>query len=212
MSIDVGEILGRTLRLGRTMPTQIGVAAIAMTVVGVSVDAFPTSGNGLALLNSGLTLGLEYWLIRSMLIDSGFAVADSPRGWAFIGLGIVSGLGLALGLVLLVIPGVILFVRWSISIPCLLSSDAGIVDCLRRSWDQTAGRFWPIFVSMLVIYVPALGIAVLGFVLMSGGAQPLLGSLIGNIAVSGMLIAGWTASVAIFGLLNQAPNVSEVFE
>ena len=212
MSIDVGEILGRTLRLLRSMPMQAGAAAIAMTGVGVLIESFPTSASSLNLLNTGLTLGLEYWLIRSLLMDMGFTVSGSPRGWAFIGLGIVTGLGIALGFVLLVVPGIVLLVRWSISIPCLLASDAGVFDSMRRSWDQTAGHFWPIFVSILVIYVPALGVVVLGGLMMELGGQPVLGILIMNAAFSAALIAGWAATVAIYSLLNQAPSVSEVFE
>lgn len=183
-----------------------------MTGLGTLIDSDPSSANNLNMLNTGLTLGLQYWLTRSLLVELGHPVSGSPRGFAFIGLGIVGGLGILLGMVLLVIPGLILLVRWSISVPCLLASDEGVFDNLRRSWDQTAGHFWPILISFLVIYGPALGVVILGGMMMELTEQRLVGSVLMNAALSGALVAGWVASMAIFTMLNQSPTVADIFE
>ena len=52
-----------------------------------------------------------------------------------IGLAIVMGLGIELGLVLLIVPGVMLFVMWSVASPALVAERH---RCVRRAWDAAA--------------------------------------------------------------------------
>lgn len=75
-----------------------------------------------------------------------------------IGLAILMTLGLALGFVLLIVPGVILAVMWSVAVPAKVVEKVGVITALQRSRDLTRGRRWPIF-GLFVIYVVAIWIA-----------------------------------------------------
>ena len=74
-----------------------------------------------------------------------------------LGLAILMGLGLMLGFLLLIVPGIILAVMWSVAVPAKVVEKIGVTDAFQRSRDLTRGRRWAIF-GLCVIYVIALWI------------------------------------------------------
>jgi hypothetical protein len=70
------------------------------------------------------------------------ALRRLPR---LIGLGILSGLGYALGFILLVVPGFILVTMWAVVAPVCVVEDRGIGDCFSRSAELTRNHRWAIF-------------------------------------------------------------------
>jgi hypothetical protein len=66
-------------------------------------------------------------------------------------LGTLSAIALALGFVLLVAPGVILYIMWSVAAPALVEERLGPIDALGRSRALTSGARWKIFALMLVV-------------------------------------------------------------
>lgn len=71
-----------------------------------------------------------------------------------IGLAILMALGFAVGFVLLIVPGFILMIMWSVAVPSKVVEKIGVFDALRRSGDLTRGRRWPIF-GLFVLYAIA---------------------------------------------------------
>jgi hypothetical protein len=74
-----------------------------------------------------------------------------------IGLAILTGLGVAIGLVLLIVPGLILMVMWSVAVPAKVVEKIGVIEAFTRSRDLTRGRRWPIF-GLFVLYAIAAGV------------------------------------------------------
>ena len=70
-----------------------------------------------------------------------------------IGLSILMGLGLTLGFVLCIVPGVWLAVAWSLAFVALVAEDLGATAALRRSYSLVRGRFWPTFGVLLIAFV-----------------------------------------------------------
>jgi hypothetical protein len=71
-----------------------------------------------------------------------------------IGLAILMGLGLAIGFTLLIVPGIMLAVAWSVAVPAKVVEKLGVLQAFGRSRDLTRGRRWAIF-GLFVIYVIA---------------------------------------------------------
>lgn len=69
------------------------------------------------------------------------------------GLALLSALGFVLGLILLVVPGIILYVMWSVAAPALVEERLGPIKAIRRSHDLTRGARWKIFALLLVLVV-----------------------------------------------------------
>jgi hypothetical protein len=101
------------------------------------------------------------------------ASLGSSLGTAFklilplIGLSIVSGVGVMLGLILLIVPGIILALGWSIAVPVRVVERVGVFASLSRSWELTSGYKGTIFLLVLVFALAswlfsALGLAFAG--------------------------------------------------
>ena len=113
-----------------------------------------------------------------------------------IGVSILSELGILVGLLLFVIPGVVALVRWSMAVPIVLSERNGTMNALRESWYRTEGHFWPILGLLLIIYTPFLVLLMAVGALMPS-TLVLTTSILVNAVVSLTLVAGWHAAVAL---------------
>lgn len=65
-------------------------------------------------------------------------------------IGFLAYVGIVLGAVLLIIPGIILFTMWSVALPANTVERTGILASLSRSQELTRGRRWRVFGTILV--------------------------------------------------------------
>lgn len=210
--IGVGDILRETRRLLPVDLTTSVFAILLLAGLGFLIDVGIVTNSGFNLVISGATIASQYVITRRLLDRMGYPMPGRPRGLAFVGLGIVSGLGIALGLLLLIVPGVVLLVRWSISTPILLSSEQGVFDSIGESWRQTEGHFWAILGSLLVVYLPGIAIFTAGLVAAQISGLDIVVIAVANLAFNTALVGGWIATVAMFSLLNRSPSIAEIFE
>jgi len=108
-----------------------------------------------------------------------------------IGLAFVAGFLIVLGLILLIIPGLILYTMWFVGVPACVVERRGPWTSLRRSRDLTKGYRWKLFALALLLLVANFGSSLIGFVL---GA--LAGPIVG---LGGQLI--WTGIWAAFSAI-----------
>lgn len=55
------------------------------------------------------------------------------------------------GIVLIVPIFILLTTRWYVAIPLIVLEGLGPIDSLRRSWELTKGRMWPVFATALAL-------------------------------------------------------------
>lgn len=72
-----------------------------------------------------------------------------------IGLALLTSVGITLGLVLLIVPGVMLMVAWSVATPVLVEERQGIIESIQRSNDLTRGSRSKIFLLLVVVGILA---------------------------------------------------------
>ena len=212
--MSAGDILSRTFALVRLVPVPAALAFVLMTAVGMLIDSGTVMGGGADALNlflSCLILVLQFWIVRALLEDLRLPLPERPRFPVFFLAGIVTTLGIMLGLVLLILPGIVLFVRWSLTVPIILGGDRGVFDSIGDSWRATSGSSWPIFLVWAAIYGPGTAIAALGL-FPSMVADPMLGAAIFNLGFNAALIVGWYASVAIYVRLLGPATIMRVFD
>ncbi len=94
--------------------------------------------------------------------DPAVAVKTAPRYWGpMIFTQFVLVFVLAVGFVLLIVPGVYLLVRFAAVQPAIVAEDIGF-EAFRRSFELTRGKFWSV---LLWIVAGTLPVLVLGFLL-----------------------------------------------
>lgn len=75
------------------------------------------------------------------------------RGLPVVGVGLLLWVGVTVGLVLLVVPGVLLMVATSVAIPAAVVERPGVLGAIRRSLALTRGRRWALLAVGLSILV-----------------------------------------------------------
>lgn len=145
-----------------------------------------------------------------------------------LGLGILMTIGLSIGMLLLVVPGIILFLMWSVAAPALIDESTGIIGALGRSRELTKGFRWKIFGFFLVLVaIVWVTIIVFGLALFASGsagmyadgpAMPSTSAIIFGLAVNTLLAGAWSSMTnALFIELRNAKeglapdNLAEVF-
>lgn len=181
-------------------PAAIGAAAAAGQPVPpsatVALIVFGLASIAVVFLGSMLATAAIVWVAHENLHGrrTGFG-GGTARAFRVLPANVVMivlyTLGVVAASVLLVVPGVMLLLRWSAALPVLVVERAGILGSLGRSRDLTRGHRWAILgFFVLVALVNALVFGVAGI----GGA--LAGKAIGG--------PGGTAFTAIAGFLVNA--------
>ncbi len=110
-----------------------------------------------------------------------------------IGLGILMSLGIAAGLILLIVPGVILALMWMVSTPVLMTENKGVIDSMKRSAELTSGSKLLLFLLMVIYVVLAAIIGGIGGALsiFSASGAAIVALLVNTItrAIEGAAIA-----------------------
>ncbi len=86
-----------------------------------------------------------------------------PRLPALIAAGIVAGLAIALGIILLIVPGLYLLTRWSLIPAVIVIEKCRAAEAFGRSWQLTRGYGWTVLGALIVTFLAYLIVqAVLG--------------------------------------------------
>lgn len=129
--------------LSPSMMTALGVGMLVAVVLRLLAVAAATSATiivvSAAYLEKPITLSEAYGRVSGMLLRVFFIM---------IGMGI----GIGIGMVLLIVPGVVLFLMWGLTIPVAVLEDAGLGESLSRSRHLTAGHRFRVFAIYLLYF------------------------------------------------------------
>jgi len=128
--------------------TQVGIN------YGFLIDQNDTLGSGLFELFSALVgIIAAYMLTRQYIASRHRLASEGNRFWQFLGLSILAVIGLVIGFLFLIVPGIILLVRWSASTGYVIGTEQGITESLSSSWEATKGHGWQIFFAGLIFLI-----------------------------------------------------------
>jgi hypothetical protein len=108
-----------------------------------------------------------------------------PVFWPLVAVGILAAIGLGIGFILLIIPGLILLVLWSVVAPVTVLERPGILAAFRRSRELVRGNGWNVFGVIVLVFVIVFVISIVAGLAASG-----LGSV-------GRALVQWAVNSAI---------------
>ncbi len=118
-----------------------------------------------------------------------------PRLPALIVAGLLAGLGIALGLVLLIVPGLFLLTRWSLLAPVIVLEGKRASESFDRSWNLVRGHGWVVF-GVVVLTVIATSVAQnilrAAFAVLPDFLEAWLGGVIAHSITTPFLALAWT--------------------
>ena len=170
---QIGRVISRTFGVfGRNIATFLLAAALIMLpvlVVGILFGSINYFQVGMA---KGWLLGAAAaavqiicaFLLQATLVKSTISELNGARptlgGALSTGLSLIvpiaiiailNLLGVMLGFMLLIVPGLMLLAGWSVIVPVRVAENTGIGETFSRSWSLTKGSRWKIF-GLLVMY------------------------------------------------------------
>lgn len=157
----------------------------------------------LGLISLYLQLFLTAAALSGALPDFHFDRSNPTKGRlpSMVLLWILWLFGVTGGLLLLIIPGLILLVRWNLSAPVLLAEDSTATQSLRRSWELTR-RHWKVTTATLVIglapLVPAFAIS---FQYPDDGPPTIAMALASNMLFATASVLSWLLICALYALI-----------
>ena len=169
--MTVGGILGEAWRLYTKFFTRFFLVALIVFLI---VNLFNAllgwivgTGSGLALLVALITTVVSlvgtFWLqgalvyavddVRDGRIDSSIGELFErvrPYLGTLIGAGLLAGLGIAIGFVLLIVPGLILLTLWCLIAPVIVLEGKHVGESFGRSRELVRGHGWTVFGIIIV--------------------------------------------------------------
>jgi hypothetical protein len=164
--ISVGDTINETFSIyGQQFGPLIGSAIVVFVIVGILAGILAAAGGVILLLLAsiiqlvGRTLYVGFVVklvedVRDGRRDSGVGDLFSSAAPAILPLiffAILAGIGVAVGLILIVIPGLVLLTFWSLGAPAIVAERVGVFDAFGRSWNLVRGNAWSVFGVLVVM-------------------------------------------------------------
>jgi hypothetical protein len=226
--VTVGDVLGAAWSLYTKFFTRFFVVAaivfVVINLVGALLGAIAGSDSGVrvlvALISAVVSLVGTFWLQGALV----YAVEDvndgridssvgelfkrvQPYLWTLVGAGLLAGLGIAAGLVLLIVPGLILLTWWCLIVPVIVLEGKPVGESFGRSRELVRGHGWAVFGVVIIVFLGsaiASGIIQSIFFFLGPFLRYWIGGTIANAIVDPFLAIALTL---MYFYLRQAPAV-----
>lgn len=172
----VGALIGGTWP-GFAVATALNVAAIFL-VQGAVTGAVARIRDGADEVDLSETLSAAVALLPSLSAA-----------------GVLATLGILLGLLALIVPGLVLLTWWLVVCPVIVLEDPRVIPAFGRSRRLVRGSAWPVFglVVLTLLVVLALGIGLaLAFSPLHPAAAAFLGTAVGDTLAAPFAGVAWT--------------------
>lgn len=174
-------------------PVLIGTALALFAVQFVLFALLPGASIAVAILFwalSTLYQGMVVELVQDIEAGRrthsvrGLLASVEPVLLRLMAVSVLGAIGLAIGFVLLVIPGLILMVMWAVIAPVTVLERPGVFAAFGRSRELVRGNGWPVFGVLVLVYLVVFIVS-----LVAAAASGALGSV-------GRALVDWVVTAA----------------
>ncbi len=194
--IKPGEVIGSALEIYREQASVLLPAAIAVFAIVALARLVLTGGAATLVSLVALVIGTFYQgMVVELVRDIQDGRRDSSVGQLFrsvapivlplIGLSILLGIGVAIGFILIIIPGLFLLTIWSVAAPSFVIERKGVFAAFGRSRELVRGHGWQVFGVILVVFALSIVVSIITAIIASG-----LGTV-------GVAIAQWILDILL---------------
>jgi hypothetical protein len=208
--LDVGNVLTRTFETYRDQFTLLVPAALALFLVVALLNGIVLTGGGLLATIVVLLIGTvaTYWF-QGMVVEAVRDILDGRRdhtvGSLFqsvmpvivplILVGLLAGIGIAIGLILLIVPGLILLTIWAVLAPVVVVERAAVLEAFGRSRQLVKGHGWQVFGVIVILFLITAAASAIVQAIFSGISDSFVGYFLGDLIVR-VLVAPLSAIAA----------------
>ena len=168
-TVSPSVVIGRAWEIYKgQFATLLAAAALASLVVVLATVLLGPFAGIVSLVVNMFFVGAVVRLVQDLEdgrrdeeLSSLFA-GVAPVFWPLLAVAILAGLGIALGFVLLIVPGLILITIWAVVVPVCVLERPGVFASFGRSRELVRGQGWSVFATLVVTWLIAIGLAIVG--------------------------------------------------
>jgi hypothetical protein len=164
--LDVGAVVRRVFDIYVDQaPVLLPASAVVFVITGIVTALLVAAASGLALVALLLSL-VATTLFTGMVVELVADVQDGRRDHnagellravtpvlgQLILVGIVAGVGIVVGFLLVIVPGLILITIWSVAAPVVVLERPGVFAALGRSRELVRGNGWQVFGVIFILF------------------------------------------------------------
>jgi hypothetical protein len=164
--LDVGAVIRRVFDIYVDQySVLLPASAVVFVITGIVSALLVAAAPGLALIALLLSL-IAGTLFTGMVVELVSDIQDGRRDHSagellraatpvlgqLILVGIVAGVGIVIGFVLIIVPGLILITIWSVAAPVAVLERPGVLAALSRSRELVRGNGWQVFGVIFVLF------------------------------------------------------------
>lgn len=213
MKLGLGELFADMLALFQEH-IRLVLAVIVMITLGYSVlDLVSERVSSIAGII--VSVFVQYFILERILADPMDAELSGRRFGSMLGSSILSGIGIVVGLVFLIVPGLYLAARWTLAPAFVVAEHRRAIESLSASWEATSEHVMPLMIAYLVglggMVVFGIGIFV-GVQFIPNADSTYLEIGMTNLVTACVSMAGWLLCASAFRLMvNRRAALENVF-
>jgi hypothetical protein len=208
--LDIGRVFSQILRIyGQQFALLVGGALAVFLPVAIINGVLYDAGGFLLTLTANAVALVASYLYQGMVVEAARDILDGRRDQTIGGLfrsagavvgtlivvGILAGIAIAIGIVLLIIPGLFLITIWAVVVPVVVIERTGVFESFGRSRELVRGNGWQVFGVLVLLFLATFVVQVLIAAILGGIFDSILGFALG-VLITSLLMAPLTALAA----------------
>ncbi|MDO9407326.1 hypothetical protein [Patulibacter sp.] len=198
-------VVGRAIEIFRAhaavlFPVALIFALIqAMVTIALADTSAAAIALGVSLVTSVFFQGMVVTFVRD--VEAGLPPGTepsvgtlfrsvSPVAGPLLLVSLLAGLGIGVGFVLLIVPGLILLTIWAVVAPVVVLERTGVLASFGRSQELVRGSGWPVFGTLVLMVLLLIATAIVGGLAIAG-----IGEAAGNFVQ--VLISAVTSTIYV---------------
>jgi hypothetical protein len=133
-----------------------------------------------------------------------------PKLGSIVAAGLLAGIAIAIGLVLIVVPGLFLLTIWSVVVPVIVLESTGAMESFGRSRALVKGYGWTVFGVIVITFLINLAVKIVISIVLAGLSDDLrsyLSDVVANTLISPFIAATLTCMYFRLRALHQPADV-----
>jgi hypothetical protein len=207
-SIEPGRVIGEAFETYRSHAAPLlGGAVLVIGIAGVVEGLLSVSGSiilGILGALVGLAAGFLYTGYVVKLVQDvrdgrrDFSVGElfshaTPYLGTLILAGLLAGIAIAIGFVLIIVPGLILLTIWAVISPSIVVEDKGVFEAFGRSRELVRGHGWQVFGAIVLAFLIIVAVGIVA---------SLIGAAIGDAGLVILRAIGNVITAPIWALVS----------